>query len=189
MTSTPSTPLQIPALRGVANGKAVAAILVVSAIVFAFLFWLVYVKPAAGYTSKIIGALPAVNAGFNSLSTIFLLLGFNAIMHRRVQTHLKFMMSALASSTLFFVCYVVYHNAHGDTHFLGQGLIRPVYFFILISHITLSAVAVPLILTSFYLSLAGQYTLHRRVSRFTFPIWLYVSVTGVLVFAMLKEWA
>lgn len=187
MTSSPSsTPLQIPALRGVGNGRAIAVILLVSVLVFGFLSWLIYLKPAAGSTSKIIGALPATEAVFNSLSTVFLLLGFNAIRHRQFQKHMRFMLSALASSALFFVCYVVYHDARGDIHFLSHGLIRPIYFAILISHICLSAILVPLILTSFYLAFAGQYVLHRRVSRFTFPIWLYVSITGVLVFAMLK---
>jgi putative membrane protein len=98
----------------------------------------------------------------------------------------RLMFAALVSSALFFVSYVVYHNFHGDTKFTGTGAVRPAYFFILISHILLSAVAVPLILSSFYLSLAGRLALHKRVSRITFPVWLYVSVTGVLIFAMLK---
>ena len=92
----------------------------------------------------------------------------------------------LFSSALFFVSYVVYHHFHGDTKFTGTGVVRPVYFFILISHITLSVVVVPLILTSFYLALSDRLSIHRRVSRYTFPMWLYVSVTGVMIFAMLK---
>ena len=185
-----ATDVQIPALRTVSNTRAIAVILAISAAVFGFLVWLIYLKRAAGVTSPIIAALPAVNASFNALSTIFLVAGFIAIRNRRFNLHMKLMFAALASSTLFFVCYVIYHNAHGDTKFLNHGaVIRPVYFFILITHIALSGVAVPLILTSFYLSLAGKYALHRRVSRYTFPIWLYVSVTGVLVFAMLKVYS
>jgi putative membrane protein len=181
-----ATDVQIPAFRSISNRTAVAVILLLSAVVLLFLLWLVYIKPAAGYTSALIGALPAVNATLNSLSATFLVAGFIAVKNRQYARHMKLMFSALASSALFFVCYVIYHNAHGDTHFAGVGLVRPIYFSILISHIALSMVVVPMILTSFYLSLAGRYILHKRVSRITFPIWLYVSVTGVLVFAMLK---
>ena len=181
-----ATEVQIPAFRSISNRTAIAAILLLSAAVLAFLLWLVYVKKAAGYTSTVIGALPAVNAALNSLSATFLVAGFIAVKNRRYARHMKLMFSALASSSLFFVCYVIYHNAKGDTKFTGTGPVRPIYFSILISHIVLSAVVVPMILTSFYLSLAGRYALHRRVSRWTFPIWLYVSITGVMVFAMLK---
>ena len=180
--------VQIPAFKAVSNRTAVGVILVLSAVVFTFLFWLVYIKPAAGYHSQLIAALPAVNATFNSLSTVFLICGLIAILNGRYAMHMRFMFSALTSSALFFVCYVIYHNAHGDTHFPGTGVVKPIYYTILISHIVLSGIAVPLILTSFYLSLSGRYTLHRRVSRFTFPIWLYVSITGVVVFVMLKEY-
>ncbi len=178
--------MQLAALRSVGMGKALGAILVLSLAVFAFLVWLVYFKPRAGYTSAVISSLPAVNAAFNSLSTVFLIVGLIAIKQRRELRHMRFMFAALTTSALFFVCYVVYHSFHGDTKFAGSGGIRPVYFFILISHILLSAVAVPMILLSFFTALAGRFRLHHKVSVITFPIWLYVSVTGVLVFAMLK---
>jgi putative membrane protein len=177
--------LQIPAFRSVSNGRAFAVILMLSGIVFAFLFWLVYIKKAAGHQSELISALPAVNATLNSLSTIFLVSGLAAILNKKYRLHMQLMFSALASSALFFVCYVIYHNIHGDTRFPHVAA-RPYYLAILISHIILSAVAVPLILSSFYLSLSGRYALHKRLSRFTFPIWLYVSVTGVVVFVMLR---
>jgi putative membrane protein len=162
-----ATNVQIPAFRSISNRAAITAILLLSAAVLAFLLWLVYVKPAAGYTWAVIGALPAVNAGLNSLSAAFLIAGFIAVKNRQFARHMKLMFSALASSALFFVCYVIYHNAHGDTHFTGVGAIRSIYFSILISHIVLSMVVVPMILTSFYLSLAGRYELHKRVSRWT----------------------
>jgi putative membrane protein len=181
-----ATEVQIPAFRSISNRTAIATILLVSAAVLGFLLWLVYIKRAAGYTSAVISALPAVNATLNSLSATFLVAGFIAVKNRRYARHMKLMFSALASSTLFFVCYVIYHDARGNITFTGTGPIRPIYYSILTSHIVLSMVVVPMILTSFYLSLAGRYALHRKVSRWTFPIWLYVSVTGVLVFAMLK---
>ena len=118
--------------------------------------------------------------------SLLLVGGYVAVRRRKYELHLKLMFAALGSSALFFVSYVVYHHFHGDTKFLGTGSIRAVYFFVLISHIILSAVAVPLILLSFYLSLAGRLALHRKVSRYTFPIWLYVSVTGVMIYLMLR---
>jgi putative membrane protein len=181
--------VQIPALRAMSGAKAISAILAVSAAVFAFLVWLIYLKPAAGYSSDVIGALPALNAFLNACASAFLISGFVAVRRRKYATHIKLMFGALICSTLFLISYVVYHNFHGDTKFLGQGLVRPIYFIILISHIVLSAVVVPLILTSLYLSLAGRLATHRRVSRYTFPIWLYVSVTGVLIFVMLKAFS
>jgi putative membrane protein len=178
--------VQIPALRSMNATKAMGAILLLSAAVFGFLVWLIYFKPAAGYSSEVIGLLPALNALLNAMATVFLISGFVAVRKRQYATHIKLMFGALTCSTLFLISYVVYHNFHGDSKFLGTGIVRPVYFFILISHIVLSAVVVPLILTSLYLSLAGRLATHRRVSRYTFPIWLYVSFTGVLIFAMLK---
>ena len=178
--------VQIPALRSVAGGKAIAAILAISAAVFGFLVWLLYVRHASGYTSGVVAALPALNATMNGLSATFLCIAYAAVRQRNYPRHIRFIFAALACSTIFLVGYIVYHNFHGDTKFLGQGLIRPLYFFILISHIVLSAVAVPMILTSLYLALAGRLAVHRRVSRYTFPVWLYVSVTGVLIFVMLK---
>jgi putative membrane protein len=179
-------PLEVPFLRSASTARAVSFILILSGSVVAFLFWLIYFKPAQGYSSRVIAALPALNASLNAVSSVLLVSGYRAIRRRNVALHMRLMFSALVSSALFFISYVVYHHFHGDTKFAGVGLIRPVYFFILISHIALSAFAVPLIMTSFYLALAGKLRIHRKVSRVTFPIWLYVSVTGVLIFVMLK---
>jgi len=96
------------------------------------------------------------------------------------------MVSALVSSALFLITYVVYHNAHGDTPFQGAGLIRPIYFFILISHILLTTVALPLILVTFFFALTSKFDAHMKIARITLPAWLYVSVTGVLIFFLLK---
>jgi putative membrane protein len=186
MSQLDYSPIQVPLLRSAGTGRALAFILSFSAAVVAFLFWLIYFKPAQGYSSRVIGALPAVNATLNGISSVLLVGGFVAIRRRNIHLHLRLMFAALVSSALFFVSYVVYHHFHGDTKFLGTGAVRPAYFFVLISHILLSVVVVPLILTSFYLALAGRLATHRKVARVTFPIWLYVSVTGVLIFAMLK---
>jgi putative membrane protein len=99
------------------------------------------------------------------------------------------MLGAFASSTLFLVGYVVYHIYHGDSRFPGQGWIRPVYFTILISHIVLSAAALPLVLTTFYLALTRRLEAHKKAARITYPIWLYVSVTGVTIFFLLRAYS
>lgn len=178
--------IAVPFLRAARTARAVTFILILSGCVFGFLFWLIYFKPAQGYSSRVIGALPAVNASLNAISSVLLVSGYRAIRRAQVLLHMRLMFSALISSAIFFVSYVVYHHFHGDTKFTGIGAVRPIYFFILISHIALSAVALPLIMSSFYLALAGKFKAHRRISRVTFPVWLYVSVTGVFIFLMLK---
>jgi putative membrane protein len=99
---------------------------------------------------------------------------------------MRFMLTATMFSALFLVSYITYHFFHGDTKFPGHGWVRPAYFFILISHIGLSIVALPLILATLWYGLRNQFHFHRRIARWTFPIWLYVSATGVIVYALLK---
>jgi len=157
-----------------------------SAVIAIALLALVYRGAPAGPEPAWVGWLPFVNAAFNGLSAICITAGVLAIRRRRRDVHQRWMLSALASSGVFLVSYVTYHAFHGDSKFLGQGAIRPIYFIILISHILLSVFALPLVLSTVYLSLSGRFPQHRRLARWTFPIWLYVSVTGVVVFAMLQ---
>ncbi len=178
--------VEIPALKSLGAGRAMTIIGVVSLAAVAFLFWLIYFRPAAGHSSAVVAALPAVNASLNALSAILLVSGYVAVRRKDYGWHITFMLGAVGSSALFFVSYVVYHSFQGDTKFLATGFVRPVYFFVLISHIVLSVVVVPMILTSLWLSFSGRMATHKRVSRWTLPIWLYVSVTGVLIFVMLK---
>jgi putative membrane protein len=159
---------------------------IASVIICIALLALIYRGGAGGHEAAWVGWLPFVNAAFNSACAYCLVAGFVAIRRGRREVHRRWMLAALAASTLFLVSYVTYHAIHGDSRFLGQGTIRPVYFFILISHIGLSVVALPLVLSTFYLSLSGRFAQHRRLARWTLPIWLYVSVTGVLVFALLQ---
>ncbi len=181
-------PPSIPALRTLGGGKAIAAILTISLAVLGLLIWLLYFNRAPGVRSGVVAALPALNATFNGISAGLLIAGYVAVRRRHYARHIKLMFAALASSALFLIGYIIYHSFHGDTKFQGTGTVRGVYFFILISHIVLSAIVVPMILTSLYLSLSGKLATHKRVSRWTLPVWLYVSVTGVLIFAMLKMW-
>jgi putative membrane protein len=98
------------------------------------------------------------------------------------------MLVSVGASALFLVSYIVYHSIRGDTHFGGHGVVRPIYFFVLITHVGLSAVALPLVFLSLFFSLSGRFARHKGIARYTFPIWLYVSVTGVLVFTLLRAW-
>lgn len=181
-----SLPTSVRALEGVNPRNALGVILGVSVVAILFLVWLIYFKAPATAEVAWVSNLSAVNAALNSLSTVFLLLGFREIKARNFAKHMRFMISAFVTSALFLVSYIVYHHFVGDTPFTGQGLIRPVYFFILISHIVLSIFVVPLVLSSFLFAFSGKFSTHRKVSKWTFPIWLYVSITGVLVYFMLK---
>jgi uncharacterized membrane protein YozB (DUF420 family) len=131
--------------------------------------------------------LPAVNASLNALSGLLLLLGFTLIHRRRVELHRKVMIAAFATSSLFLICYVVYHAQVGSVPFPRQGFVRPLYFTILITHVILAATVPPLAIITLTRGLKGRYPQHRRIARWTFPIWLYVSVTGVLVYVLLYQ--
>jgi len=130
-------------------------------------------------------SLPLVNACLNATSAALLTAGYVFIRRRRVTAHKRCMVSALLVSTLFLVSYVTYHSLAGSRPFGGQGWIRAVYFPLLISHIVLAAVIVPLALVTVYRGIQGSFARHVRIARWTLPIWLYVSVTGVLVYWML----
>lgn len=130
--------------------------------------------------------MPAVNASFNALSATLLTIGWIAIRRGARQTHKYLMVSAFASSSLFLVGYLVYHWVHGDTKFGGHGAIKLVYLLILATHILLSMAIVPMCLGSFYFAWQKRWITHRRIGKVLLPIWLYVSVTGVVIFAMLR---
>jgi uncharacterized membrane protein YozB (DUF420 family) len=132
-----------------------------------------------------VSTLPLVNAVLNSLSTLLLVAGWVLIRKKRILPHRIVMLSALASSTAFLVSYLVYHAQVGSVHFTGVGTVRIVYFSILISHTLLAAAVPPLAVISLVRGLRGKYERHRKIARWTLPIWLYVSVTGVLVYLML----
>lgn len=166
--------------------KAIGAIIAVSVVAILFLFWLIYFKAPSEQTLAFVGMLPAVNATLNALSASCLVAGLVYIKKKKIHIHKRFMLGAFVFSALFLISYVVYHNFHGDTPFTGTGAIRPVYFFILISHIVLSIFALPLALTTLFFSWQENFDKHRRIAKITLPLWLYVSVTGVVVFFMLK---
>jgi uncharacterized membrane protein YozB (DUF420 family) len=129
--------------------------------------------------------LPALNASLNALATIFLLAGYVSVRKKRVAAHRLCMIAALATSALFLTSYVIYHANVGSRPFTGTGPIRVVYFAILISHVVLAIAIVPMVLITVSRALAGRFDSHRRIARITWPVWMYVSVTGVIVYVML----
>ena len=131
--------------------------------------------------------LPTVNATLNALSGAFLLVGYVLIRRRRIDAHRNAMLCAFGSSTLFLISYVIYHAQAGSRPFTGQGAIRYVYFTILISHVILAAAILPMAISTLSRGLRGRYVEHKRIARWTFPTWMYVSVTGVIVYLMLYQ--
>lgn len=129
--------------------------------------------------------LPTLNACLNAASALLLLLGFYFIRQRNIQAHRACMGGAFFVSMLFLVSYLIYHYHAGTTRFTGQGMVRPAYFTILISHTVLAALVPFLAIITLTRALRGQFEKHRRIARWTLPIWLYVSVTGVIVYVML----
>ncbi|MCB9091866.1 MAG: DUF420 domain-containing protein [Halobacteriovoraceae bacterium] len=162
-------------------------LLSVSLVAIIFLFWLIYGREANSIEGMtFLKSLSFLNAGFNFMASVFLVLGYKKIKNKEIEAHKKCMGTAFVFSALFLVSYITYHTFHGDQKFLGEGVIRPIYFFILISHIFLSVVALPMVLMTFYAGLKSKLVFHKKMAVWTFPIWLYVSVTGVLIVVLFK---
>src|SRR5687767_14913712 len=132
--------------------------------------------------------LPAVNALLNATSGVLLFTGFIQIKGRRIEAHRRYMLAACVVSALFLVSYLFYHYFAGSTRFTGTGWTRPVYFTILISHTILATAILPMVIVTVWRGLRMDVERHRRIARWTFPIWMYVSVTGVAVYLMLYHW-
>jgi putative membrane protein len=132
-----------------------------------------------------ISDLPTLNAILNSISAALLAIGFLFIRRKNIKAHRACMIGAFATSTLFLISYLIYHYNHGATNFSGQGIARLVYFTILITHTILAAAIVPMVFITFSRAIRERFDRHRRIARWTLPLWLYVSVTGVFVYLML----
>jgi putative membrane protein len=131
---------------------------------------------------------PALIASLNGISAILLLVGRYLIARGKLAAHRASMIGAVVASALFLACYVYFHAHVGDIHFLGQGVWRTVYFWLLIPHVILAIVIVPMVIITLSRGLRGRYDHHRSIARWTWPLWMYVSVTGVLVYFMLYRW-
>lgn len=136
---------------------------------------------------EFISYLPHVNACLNGTSALLLLTGYTFIRSRNIAAHRTCQLSALAVSILFLASYLTYHFHHGATRFQGTGVVRPIYFTILLSHTILAIVIVPLVILTFYRAFRNDFARHRRIARITLPLWLYVCVTGVIVYLMLYQ--
>jgi len=157
---------------------------VVSAAALAFLAYiLLFRRGSGGWDLRF---LPAVNASLNALAASFLIAGWIAIRRGAARVHQYLMVSAFAASALFLVCYLAYHYVHGDTRYGGTGVMRAVYLAILASHVLLSMAVVPLALVAFYFAFQKRFVQHRRVTRVLAPVWTYVSVTGVVIYFLLR---
>ena len=163
----------------------VPTVLAISLVAVLALCWILYLHEPAGDAAAL-AFMPAVNAALNTIASACIASGWVAIRSGRREVHRRLMLAALGSSALFLVGYVTYHFVHGDTRYPLEAPLRALYLGILASHVLLSVVALPLVLTTAWLGLTSSHPRHRRIARWTVPIWLYVSVTGVVVFVMLR---
>ena len=136
---------------------------------------------------------PHLNAALNALSGVFLLLGFYFIRRKQIEKHRAAMLTAFILSSLFLICYVTHHALRtyyfglGPTKFTGEGVVRPIYFTILMTHTILATVIAPFILVTLGRALKGKFEMHKKLARWIFPVWVYVSITGVVVYLMLYQ--
>lgn len=130
--------------------------------------------------------LPTLNACLNGIATVLLVAGYDRIRRRQIAQHRACMLAAFAVSVVFLICYVVYHYNVGSVKFPGTGLVRTLYLLMLFTHIVLAALVPFLAIATLYLAFRGNFVRHRRLARWTLPIWLYVSVTGVLIYVLLR---
>jgi putative membrane protein len=180
----PTTHSTIPSTHLRTPPTIIAAIITISAIASAFICWLVYFHTPTDVAGTQLRSLPLVNAILNGLSTIALLFGYKFIRARKIPQHRAAMFTAFIFSSIFLVSYLVNFTLHGETRFNRLSAWWPFYWKLLASHIVLSVIALPMILITFFLSLTGRFPAHRRLARYTYPIWLYVSITGVIVYWM-----
>lgn len=142
---------------------------------------------------QLLEIFPHLNATLNALSGVFLILGFYFIRRKEISKHRAMMVSAVVTSTLFLICYLIHHAIRtyffglGPTKFTGEGIIRPIYFTILGTHTILAAIVAPAVIYIFIKALKGQFEIHKKFARIVFPVWLYVSITGVIVYLLLYQ--
>jgi putative membrane protein len=162
-------------------------ILIVSAVVFAVVIFLSQL-PKSEKIPWFVPLLPKLNAVLNATCSLLLMSSFYLIKKKKIILHKKLNLTAFFLSTLFLVSYIIFHSYGIETRFPEDNPLRPFYLFILISHIILAAVVLPLVLLSFYFGLTMQVKKHRAITRFSFPVWLYVTVSGVIVYLMISPY-
>ncbi|HMP75809.1 MAG TPA: DUF420 domain-containing protein [Kiritimatiellia bacterium] len=148
----------------------------------------IYNLPTAEKIPAFVPWLPRLNAAINTVCSVLLVLSFLAIKRKNVELHKRLNITTFILSSLFLLSYVTFHTFGVETRFPADNPVRPIYLFILITHIILAAAVLPLVLVTFYRGLAGPVAVHRRIAKWTFPIWLYVTVTGVIVYLMISPY-
>ena len=180
--TTQSPPAVLP---GLSDRGFFAVVGVVSVLALSLLAYLLVLR-TGDHDAGSLSFMPLVNASLNATSATLIVLGYAAIKSKRRQAHKRFMTSAFLTSALFLVGYIVYHSVHGDTTFPRTSPLRAFYLPMLASHVLLSAIALPLTLVAFFFAFRGSFAKHKKVVKFALPIWLYVSVTGVAIYVMLR---
>jgi putative membrane protein len=176
-------------LNNVKNDTAYLVIIgILSVVIPVLVAILFYIPQAGGLGSLDVSFLPHLNAALNSGTAICLIAGFWFIKNKMQRYHITAMITAFTLSSLFLISYVIYHYQGTHTKFPGTGVIKNIYFFILITHIVLAAIVVPFVLLAIYFGISKQYSRHKKIVRYTFPIWLYVAITGVLVYLMISPY-
>lgn len=174
----------------ISDKTALRFILVLSAAVVVFLFWYIYFRETGGHSDHpIVDALPFVNACLNGFSATLVASGIFLIKRGNKTSHIACMVAATVSTALFLVSYLTYHYYHGDTKFPRDlGFVTYAYFFTLITHIITSIIALPLIFTTLFFAISKRFEKHKKIAAWTYPVWLYVSITGILVYVFLKQY-
>ncbi|MFB5660703.1 DUF420 domain-containing protein [Alteribacillus sp. HJP-4] len=170
------------------NKKHVMIVVTLSVIINGLVTALIFMEGFDGEVGFELTILPMMNAIFNSFTTVFLLSALYFILRKNVKMHRRFIYAAFTSTALFLVTYLTYHYLAESTSYGGTGLLAGVYYFILISHIVLAAIIVPLAIMTFLRGQANQVERHRKIARWTMPLWLYVSITGVVVYLMISPY-
>ncbi len=187
-TNTPTDPLARPELAAASYTRYRILLGVLGAVVPLLVALLHYFPETFRIPGAQVKFLPALNAGLNSLTAVCLVAGYYCIRQKNVAAHRALMGTAFGLGTVFLLSYVAYHSQVASTSFGGVGAIRGVYFFLLLSHIVLAAITVALVLFTLYFALTAQFAKHKAIARWTFPVWLYVSVTGVIVYFMISPY-
>jgi len=177
-----------PASPETANDKNLyLAVAAISAVALAAITYVLYLRDRTGLDTGRLAFMPVVNASLNAVAAAAQVMGFIAIRAKKQNLHRALMLTAFLSSALFFIGYLAYHYVHGDTRYPGTGAIRAAYLGLLLTHVVASIALVPMVLMTLFYAVKGRFSAHRKLARFTLPTWLYVSVTGVLVFVMLRS--
>jgi putative membrane protein len=182
----PQTQISTASVRAASDRRFYLFNALLSVTALLFLSYILVIRRRSGDSATELQFLPAVNASLNATAAVLLCAGYVAIRKRARRLHKYLMVSAFGASSLFLICYVTYHFVHGDTKYPGTGSMRAVYLIILASHVLLSILIVPLSLTTLYFASQNTFARHRKIARVTLPLWLYVSVTGVVIFFMLR---